>query len=167
MAALAFSKWTGVNSHLRWRDWSVFVIEDVLGFHQERLVVVRADAVGLTNLPEVHRLVLVAQKWLRDLLGRARKFGNRFGYGIEVLHRRQRDGDPGHPPNARRPDSGGGDDQLGLNVAMIGMDSIDPPVFYAESGDLHAAVEGRPLPLGSRAIASAGLVALVWMSDGT
>ena len=88
----------GSEFHLRWRDWSVFVIEDVLGFHQERLVVVRADAVGLTNLPEVHRLVLVAQKWLRDLLGRARKFGNRFGYGVRMLHRRQRYRDAAIPP---------------------------------------------------------------------
>ena len=47
--------------HLRWRDWRLFVVKNVFGFHQQGFVIVRADAVGLADLPEVHRLVLVTQ----------------------------------------------------------------------------------------------------------
>ena len=107
MAALAFWKWAGVNSISAGAIGACLVVEDVVGFDEERFVIVRAYAVGLAHLTEVHRLVLVAQDGLGDFLDRAREFGERLGDGVEVLHRGERDGDARHSADAGRPYSGG------------------------------------------------------------
>ena len=83
------------------------MVENVLGFHQQRFVVVRADAVGFADLSEVHGRILVAQNRLGYFLGGAREFGERFGDCVEMLHRGERYGDAGHSSDARRPYSGG------------------------------------------------------------
>ena len=64
---------------------------DLLGGAQERLVQVGADAVGLADLPQVHRAVLVAQDRIADLALRAAQLGQRLGQGVDVLDRVQRE----------------------------------------------------------------------------
>ena len=120
---------------------------DVAGVDEERLVLVGADAVALAHLAEVHGLVLVPQDRLRHLLGRAGQLRQRRRDRVEVLHRRQRDRDPGHPAELRGPDAGGGDDHLRADLTVTGMDGGDPPAGEAEAGDLHPAVEAGPAAL--------------------
>ena len=117
---------------------------DVPGIHQERLVLVGADAVALPHLAEVHGLVLVAQDRLG---GRAGQLREGRGDGVEELHGRQRNGDAGHPAELGSPDAGRGHDHVGPDLSLSGMDGGDLPAGDAEAGDLHAAVEGCPLLL--------------------
>ncbi len=102
----------------------------------------------LPHLAEVHGLVLVAQDRLGDLPVRAGQLRERCRDGIEVLHRRQRNGDSGQPAQLGSPDPGGGHHDLRPDLSMIGMDSGDPPAGDVEAGDLHAAVEGGTAALG-------------------
>ena len=114
-------------------------VGEVGSVHQERFVQVGTDTDVLALLPKVHRLVLVAQKGEGYLLGGAGQFRQRCGNGIEVLHRRQRDGHVGHTANLGRPDAGGGDNEVGLDLAMGGMHGGDAPAGDAEAGDFGAA----------------------------
>ena len=43
---------------------------------------------------------------------------------------------------------GGGDDDVGADLAVTGMNGADPPAGGAEAGDLHAPVEGGAAALG-------------------
>ncbi len=112
---------------------------DVLGGAQERRVQVGADAVGLADLPQVHRAVLVAQDRIADLALRAAQLGQRLGQGVDVLDRMQREAPAGQAHDARPPDAGGEDDVVGADRAPAGVDGADPAAAGVQPGDLAVA----------------------------
>ena len=72
-------------------------------------MLVRANAVALADLAEVHGLVLMAQERLRYILSRTDEFPQRRRNGVEMLHRRQRNGHIGKPANLWCPDASSSD----------------------------------------------------------
>ena len=117
------------------------LVWQVGGVQQEGFVLVGADADAFSDLAEVHRLVLVAQKRERNLLGGAGQFRYGVSDGVEVLHWRERDGHASHAADLGRPDAGGGDDEVGLDVAMGGLHGGDAAGGGAETGHFDAAEE--------------------------
>ena len=102
---------------------------------------VGADADAFADLAEVHGLVLVAQEGKRDLLAGVGKFRQRGGYAVEVLHRRQGDGNVCHAADLGRPDAGRGDNELCADVAAGGMHGGDAPICDSEAGHSDATAE--------------------------
>ena len=72
-------------------------------------MLVRADAVALADLPEVHGPVLVTQKRLRYILSRTSEFPQWRRNGVEMLHRRQWNGHIGQSANLWSPDASSSD----------------------------------------------------------
>ena len=70
------------------------------------------------------------------------------GNRVDVLHRRQRYRRADHIAQPGCPDSGGRDHEVGLDVALGGLDRGDAAVRDFEAGDLDVAVERRAVSLG-------------------
>ena len=73
-----------------------------LGIGQARLVAVVADRVGVGDLAEVHRVVLVAQDRVHDLARLPRELGQRRRVGELVLDRHERHVEPRREPATAR-----------------------------------------------------------------
>ena len=102
---------------------------------------VGADTDAFAFLPEVHCLVLIAQEGERNLLGGAGQFGQGDGDGVEVLHRRERDRHVYHAADFGRPDAGGSDDEVCVDVTVGGLHGGDAPGDGSEAGHFDAAEE--------------------------
>ncbi len=69
----------------------------------------------------------------RDVEGR--HLGKRSRPGVLVGQRLERHGHPDHRPDQRPPDAGGADDDVGLDLALVGDDRPDSAVVGSDAGD--------------------------------
>ena len=98
---------------------------DVVGFHEDRPMRVRADLEVAAVLALVHVGVHVADDRERDLADRVRELRDRTHADHLVDRRAERDRRPGHPGDARAPDATGDDDDVRLDVALVRADPAD------------------------------------------
>ena len=61
-----------------------------------------------------------------------RHLGQRRRLRVLVGERLERHGHPDHRPDQRPPDAGGADDDVGLDLALVGDDRPDPAVVGAD-----------------------------------
>ena len=78
------------KSHQRGSTCSLDAIQDVVRVHQERLVLVGADAVTVGVLAEIHGAILMAQHGVHDLSGLSGQFRKWCRNRVLMLHRSQR-----------------------------------------------------------------------------
>ena len=124
---------------------------DLVGVHQDRPVGVRADLHVAAVLALVAVGVHVADDRVGDLADGVGEHRDRPDADHLVDRRRERDRRPGHRGEARAPDAGGDDDDVGLEVALVGADAGDVAVLDVDAGDLGH----RRQPQGARAPAPA------------
>ena len=123
------------------RHRPVAVGTDVALRRDDRLVAVVADAVVVLAVPEVHRVVLVAQDRMDDLARLARQLGDRVGPHQLVLDGDERDRHAGQGAHGRAPDPRTDQDALALDAPPIGLHAVHTSVADVEPGDRHAALE--------------------------
>ena len=83
------------------------------------------------------------------LPGRTRQLGEGSGHGVDVLHRRQGNGNAGEAAQPGRPDAGGGYHKVRFYITSGGANRGNVPVYDPEAGDLDVAVEPRSASLGA------------------
>ena len=109
-----------------------------------------ADRVGVGDLAEVHRVVLVAQDRVHDLPRLPCQLGQRRRIGELVLDRYQRHVEARRSVDSPPPDAGGDDDVLGTDRSARGLHAHRATALDQQSGDL-AVAEGLDRPHGGTA----------------
>ncbi len=110
--------------------------------HRNRSVLVRADAVTIADLPEVHRAVLVSQDRLPNLVGTGLQTRHRARHGVLMCQRLHRDRHSGQSADLRAPDPRAAQHGPHRHVTLRGADGADPLVLHVEPD--HLGVTGEP-----------------------
>ena len=130
---------------------------DLVGVHQDRPMRVRADFHVAAVLALVAVGVHVAHDRVRDLADGVGEHRDGPDADHLVDGRGERDRRPGHLGEPRAPDAGRDDDDVGLEVALVGADAGDVAVLDVDAGDLgHRRQPERPERLRALAHERAG-----------
>src|SRR5262245_25933313 len=102
---------------------------------------IRADAVAIALLTEVHRTILVAQNRMYDLALFAGQLAQWRGLRVLMLAGNQRDRHARHASDARPPDAGAEEHFVRLDPAAVSQHRFDAAAFGFDSSDCCPGVE--------------------------